>query len=480
VAAGSPALIHEGRTVTYGELARLARAFAGLLRAAGIEPGDRVAIALPNGADFVAAYFGTLRVGAIAVPVNILLRPGEIDERVAAVGASLIVTDPAHAGELDGVSRTNGIPSLVLGPSTIPDGAALDELAPRRESDPAVILFTSGTSGKSKGAILTHGSIRAAARNAAEALSFGPRDVVLGAAPFSHVLGQSTGLVATLESGGCVAIVPRFEPNETLALMVETGTTILLGVPTMCIALCEAGRTAVARPPLRIAHVGGAPLPVEVTREFERTFGADVYEGYGLTEVSGIATTYRAGQLRKEGSVGLPLGDSEVRIVSIDGVDAAPGEIGEVLFRGSSVISGYWGVPQDATDGWLATGDLGYLDSDGYLFLVDRLKEMIIRGGYNIYPREVEETLYGHPDVLAVAVVGIPHPSLGEEVVALVQPRPNSSLDPEQLREWARERLAAYKYPRHVVLVDRLPVGPTGKILKREIDRDALRRGLTF
>jgi long-chain acyl-CoA synthetase len=250
----------------------------------------------------------------------------------------------------------------------------------------------------------------------------------------------------------------------------------------MCIALCEAARSAAELPPVRIAHVGGAPVPIEVARDFEQTFGGEVYEGYGLTEMSGIATTYVAGQPRKPGSVGMALGETEMRIVAFDGRLLPANEPGEVQFRGPSVIPGYW---QDeaataealAVDGWLSTGDIGYVDEEGYLFLVDRKKDVIIRGGYNVYPREVEEVLYAHPDVLEAAVVGVPHPTLGEEVAALVVGRPGASPDPETLRAYTRERVAAYKYPRYVVLVDLLPKGPTGKILKREIDAQALLAG---
>jgi long-chain acyl-CoA synthetase len=225
---------------------------------------------------------------------------------------------------------------------------------------------------------------------------------------------------------------------------------------------------------VRIAHVGGTAVPVEVARDFERTFGGDVYEGYGLTELSGIATTYTVGQERKPGSVGMPLGGTDMRIHDPD-----ERGVGEVRFRGPSVIPGYWNdreATSEAIDakGWLATGDMGYVDEEGYLFLVDRKKELIIRGGYNVYPREVEEALYAHPDVLEAAVVGVPHETLGEEVAALVVRRPGTTLDVEALEAWARERVAAYKYPRRVVFVDELPKGPTGKILKRAIDRSAL------
>jgi long-chain acyl-CoA synthetase len=454
---GRPALLHDGRAIGYEELERRAGVVAALLRRRGVEPGDRVAIRLPNGPEFVAAWFGVLRAGAIAVPLNLLLAPPEVATRLDVSGASLTIDDQT---ELEG--DDDPLPAV-----------------PRHGDDPAVILFTSGTSGRAKGAVLTHASIRVSAAYAAEALRLRPGDVMLGAAPFSHVLGQSTGLISTFLGGGAVAVVPRFDGEATLQLMTETRTTILLGVPTMCIALCQAARSARELPPVRIAHVGGAPVPVEVARDFERTFGGEVYEGYGLTETSGVATTFSHGQVRKLGSVGTPLGETELRIASPDGAPLAAGETGEICFRGPSVIPGYWedtAATEAALspDGWFATGDVGYVDDDGYLYLVDRVKEMIIRGGYNVYPREVEEALYEHPDVLEAAVVGVPSPTLGEEVVALVVARPGARPGPDTIRDWARERVAAYKYPRHVVFVDELPKGPTGKILKREIDREAL------
>ena len=453
-----PALHHDDGSLTFGELAHRAAASAARLRELGVRPGDRVGLRLPNGPGFVAAWIGGLRLGAIMVPLSPLLAPREIDERMHTAGARLLL------------DREDALAA---------DAAPIHEIAERGDADPAVILFTSGTSGQAKGAILTHGGIHAAADAAATALGVGPEDVVLGAAPFSHVLGQSTGLVATLSAGASVAIVERFQAEETLRWMTEMRTTILLGVPTMCIALCEAARAAGPLPPIRIAHVGGAPVPFEVAGDFERTFGGEVYEGYGLTEMSGIATTYVAGQRRKPGSVGMPLGETELRIVASDGTVLLANEPGEVQFRGPSVIPGYWRddeATRDAIsqDGWLSTGDVGYVDDDGFLFLVDRKKDVIIRGGYNVYPREVEEVLYAHPDVLEVAVVGVSHATLGEEVAALVVGRAGSSPDPEALRAYARERVAAYKYPRHVVLVDTLPKGPTGKILKRAIDVDAL------
>jgi long-chain acyl-CoA synthetase len=451
-----PALHRVDGPVSFRELERCAGAAAARLRELGVEPGDRVGLKLQNGPEFAAAWFGALGLGAIVVPLNVLLAPREIDERMQASGARLLVDEPLE----DGLE---------------PEAAIAD----RGAEDPAVILFTSGTSGRAKGAVLTHGGIGFAARAAARALSLSPDDVVLGAAPFSHVLGQSTGLVATLSAGASVAVVERFEAEATLRWMTDTRTTILLGVPTMCIALCEEARGVAELPPVRIAHVGGAPVPLEVARDFEETFGGEVYEGYGLTELSGIATTYVRGQRRKPGSVGMPLEGTRMRIVGDDGAVLPANERGEVEFRGPSVIRRYW-EDEEATaaalsgDGWLRTGDVGYVDDDGYLFLVDRKRDMIVRGGYNVYPREVEEVFYEHPDVLEAAVIGLSHPTLGEEVAALVVGRVGASPDPNALRAYVKKRVAAYKYPRHVVVVESLPTGPTGKILKREIDVETL------
>jgi long-chain acyl-CoA synthetase len=448
-----PALLLDEAAVGYGELRALVSAAAAELETRGVGEGDRVAVLLPNGPAAVAALFATWSLGAVAVPLNVLLARPEIETRLELSGASLLIDDES------------------LGAA----GGAGPRPVDRAAGDAAVILFTSGTSGAPKGAVLTHGSLWAAADAAAGALSLGPEDVVLGAAPFSHVLGLSTGVLATLSRGAAIAVERRFDGEATLERMRRTGTTILLGVPTMCIALCQAARTADELPPVRIAHVGGAAVPNEVADDFERTFGGALVEGYGLTEMSGIATTYAAGDRRRPGSVGKPLAGTELRIADPDESGA-----GEVQLRGPSVVAGYWENPQASADaisaeGWLATGDVGRLDDDGYLYLVDRKKELVIRGGYNVYPREVEEALYAHPDVLEAAVVGVPDERLGEEVAAAVVLRPGAAVDAEALQAWAKERLAAYKYPRVIAFVDELPKGPTGKILKRAIDREALR-----
>jgi long-chain acyl-CoA synthetase len=445
------ALLFEGEQISYRELDRRAAVAAAALRAEGIEADDRVAIKLPNTPAYVAAYLGTLRLGAIPVPLNVLLAPPEIDARLQAAEPKTYVDRP--------------LPT---------DGDLHSEIVERNEDDPASLLFTSGTTGAPKGAILTHGSIRAATTFGADALGFTANDVMLGAAPFPHVLGQQV-IVCALLTGAAVSVLQRFEPEPALETMTSTRTTVMFGVPAMCIALCEAARSAEELPPLRIAHIGASAVPVDVARRFEDTFGAAIHEGYGLTEMSGLATTFAHGRRRKAGSVGRPSCGTEMRIANADEQG-----VGEVQFRGPSVIRGYWNDPEATAaaidgDGWLSTGDLGYLDEDGDLFLVDRKKELIIRGGYNVYPREVEEVLYEHPAVLEAAVVGVPHDSLGEDIAAIVVPRPGAELDPEELKAWTKERVAAYKYPRHVVLVAELPKSPTGKILKRSIDLGPLR-----
>jgi long-chain acyl-CoA synthetase len=477
------ALVHDGELVSYAELERRTESHAARLRDAAVAPGDAVALLLPNSPAAVAAYFAALRLGAVVVPLNPLLANAEIEPRLAGSSARLLVTEPEREAAVRETAERAGTGLLAVELSAKGTGAGAFECARVEGDDTAVILYTSGTTGGPKGAMLTHAGLRANAQACLEAFELTPADVLLGSAPFSHVFGMSFLQNAALLAQATVVLVRRFEPASALALMAETRTTVFGGVPTMFVALVEAAGDAAELPPLRLAHSGGAPLPVETLRAFEARFGCPVLEGYGLTEISGVATTHRVGAPQKAGSCGIPVPNTELRIVSLEGAPLPPREPGEVHLRGASVIHEYRIdgdlVPAVDADGWLATGDVGYVDEDGYLFLVDRTKDMIIRGGYNVYPREVEEALYAHPDVLEAAVVGVPHPTHGEEIVAVVVPRGGSDCDPEDVKEFVRERVAAYKYPRHVVVVDELPKGPSGKILKRDIDRDALTRSLT-
>jgi long-chain acyl-CoA synthetase len=472
-----PASLFDGDVVSYAELDARAARFAGLLRSRGARPGDRVGILLPNVPDYVAAYYGALRLGTIVVPLNALLRAGEVGQRLADAEARLLVAPPERHEELAPLSR---VAVELVDPAAAAAATPVSEVAPREPDETAIVLYTSGTTGGAKGAELTHGGMRWCAEYLARPLlRLTPEDVIFGSAPLTHVLGQTGIMNAAIVCGSAVALIPRFEPRAALELMAATGTTTLLGVPTMCIALLEAAESAPVVPRLRVLHSGGAPLAVETLRAFSERFGCTVLEGYGLTETSGGVAGHHFGQPYKPGSVGLPFAGVELRIAGA----ARPGEVGEVLVHGPGLTRGYWRNPEATAaaldaDGFLATGDMGYLDEDGYLYLVDRKKDTILRGGYNVYPREVEEALYAHPAVLEAAVVGVPDARLGEEVAALVVPRPGAAADPDEIAAFVRGRVAAYKYPRLVVLADELPRGPSGKILKREIDREELRRAL--
>jgi long-chain acyl-CoA synthetase len=472
--AARPALLLEDERIDYAALERGAAHFAGLLRDHGIGPGDRVGIMLPNGPPFVAAFHGALRLGAIVVPLNVLLKPPEVRQRVEHAGARVVVTGadvvPESATRLD--------------PEATDEAHPVEEIVDRDPADTAVILYTSGSTGDARGVELTHGGLRSQAGFlAGPVLGLTPNDVVLGAAPFAHVFGLTGVMNAPIAAGACIVLMPRFEAAAALELMAVSGTTVLLGVPTMCIALLQAAESTSLLPPLRVAHSGGASLAPEILRAFEGRFGCQVVEGYGMTETAGPVTTHRFGHLCKPASVGTPANGMEVRVVDGDGAEVGAGEIGEVLARGAAVTTGYWHNPSATADafreaGWLSTGDMGYVDEDGYLFLVDRKKDVIIRGGYSVYPRELEDVLYAHPGVLEAIVLGVPDSLLGEEVVALVVARPGADCDPDDVKRYVRERVAAYKYPRLVVLVEQLPRGPSGKILRREIDRAQLRRAL--
>ena len=349
------------------------------------------------------------------------------------------------------------------------------ELVERDRDEIAVLLYTSGTTGNAKGAELTHGGLRGAAEFlSGPILRLAEDDVVLGAAPLSHVFGLSGVMNPPLVTGACVALMPRFDAESALELMRRESARVFLGVPSMCIMMLRAAEaTGGEVPRLRVAHTGGAPLAPETFEAFSSLFGCQVLEGYGLTETAGGAVSHVYDQHCKPGSVGTPAPGVELRI---------DGDIGEVLLRGPNNFRGYWHNPAATSeaidaDGWFHTGDVGHVDEDGYLFLVDRMKDVILRGGYTVYPREVEDVLYEHPSVSEAVVVGVPDETLGEEVVALVVPR-GGDCDPDDVREFVKARVAAYKYPRLVVVLDELPRTPSGKILKREIDREPLRRAL--
>ncbi len=473
-----PAVRQGGGVLSYGDLAWAAGQIASLLGGEGVRPGDRVAVMLPNVTAFPVLAYGTLAAGAVVVPMNPLLRAREIEHYLGDSGARLMFAwEPAAAEAAMGAAET-GVRVI---PVTEPDAAALRTGEPppawadRNDDDDALILYTSGTTGTPKGAQLTHGNLRRNAELTARTLiRTGPDDVIMGCLPLFHSFGLTCGLNAAMVSGACLTLLPRFDPAAALEIIARDEVTVFEGVPTMYAAMLHhPAREQADLSSLRVCVSGGAAMPVEVLRGFEAAFGCMILEGYGLSETSPVASFNHPDRQRKPGSIGTPIEGVEMRLVDPDGKDVPPGGVGEIAIRGHNVMKGYWRRPEATAeaipDGWFRTGDLARADEDGYFFIVDRKKELIIRGGYNVYPREVEEALYEHPAVAEVAVVGIPHDSLGEEVGAAVALRPGASVTPEELQAFAKERVAAYKYPRRIWLVDDLPKGPTGKILRRSV-----------
>ena len=465
--------------LTYADLDRASGRLAGWLRDSGIRPGDRVGVMLPNVPDFAVAYYGALRAGAAIVPMNVLLKQREVAYALSDSGASLLVAWSAFTEAADAGTAEAGTRRLLLGPGDLDALTAgwrpLDEPVHREPDDTAVILYTSGTTGRPKGAELTHANLTRNADVARRLFAMDSGSVVLGALPLFHAFGQTCGLNASVASGATLTLLPRFEPGRALEVMARDRVTVLEGVPTMYAALLHhPDRERHDLSALRLCVSGGAALPAEVLRGFEAAFGCAVVEGYGLSETSPLASFNRTDRERKAGSIGTAVEGVEMKLVDEDGGDVPAGEVGEIVIRGHNVMKGYWRRP-DATaeaisaDGWFRTGDLARRDADGDFFIVDRRKDMIIRGGYNVYPREVEEILYQHPAVRECAVVGAPHTELGEEVGAAVVLRPGTEATAGELREFVRDQIAAYKYPRLVWFVDELPKTATGKILKRDI-----------
>ena len=454
---------------------------AGMLRERGIAPGDRVAMMLPNVPFFPPIYYAILRVGGIVVPLNVLLRRREIAYHLEDSGAKVLFAWQDFADEAAAAAQDVGAELIPVGLDFAQQAFAAEahrEVAPVAPDDTAVLLYTSGTTGQPKGAELTHANLLSNVETCVETLlEVDENDVVLGALPLFHSFGQTCAMNVAVATGALLTLIPRFEPAKALEIIARDRVTIFEGVPTMynaMLAVPEEARAGLDLSSLRLCVSGAAALPGDVLRTFDETFDCKILEGYGLSETSPVASFNHPDRPRKVGSIGTPIRGVEMRVVGDDGRPLPVGEVGEIVVRGENVMKGYWRRP-DATaatirDGWLHTGDMARVDEDGYFFIVDRKKDMIIRGGYNVYPREIEEVLYEHPAVAEAAVVGIPDRELGEEVGAAVALRPDADVTPEQLRDYVKERVAAYKYPRHVWFVDELPKGPTGKILKRAIE----------
>ncbi|MGB8405660.1 MAG: long-chain fatty acid--CoA ligase [Mycobacterium sp.] len=480
-----PALRCDDQTYTFDEFHRAAARMATLLERLGIEPGDRVGIMLPNTPAFAIVFYGVMYRGAVAVPMNPLLSAREIEFYLSNTDAKALFAtpsfaDPAHAG-----AGAAGAQCVLV------DDAALLELlagqteyaAPeqRADTDTAVVLHTSGTTGQPKGAELTHGGLVRNADVCVRTLFHGgPDDVIMGCLPLFHVFGLTCGLNSAVLAGATLTLIPRFDAAKALQVIERDRVTIFEGVPTMYSAMLAAAaelpddRVKAGAATLRLCASGGAAMPVQVIHDFENAFSCAILEGYGLSETSPVASFNHPDKPRKPGSVGTPVGGVEMRVVADDGTPVPQGEPGEIQIRGHNIMKGYWNLPEATAEainaeGWFASGDIGRIDEDGYYYIVDRKKVLIIRGGFNVYPREVEEVLYAHPDVAEAVVVGMPHESLGEEVGAAVALKPDAAVTVDELREFVKSQVAAYKYPRRIWFVDSLPKGPTGKLLRREI-----------
>jgi long-chain acyl-CoA synthetase len=484
------AVVDHAERITYRDLWQQSLAYAAGLRELGIGAGDTVAVLVPNGADFPRAYYGALAVGARIVPVHLLLTAEEMAYVLRDSGADLLV---AHSSQLETALAAAALTGVkVAGVGPMPPGvpgapprleevsasvAPLPTYVSREAEDVAVIFYTSGTTGEPKGALLTHlNLVMNATVNVFDANEVRVDDVVLACLPLFHTFGQTVGMNGTFRLGGTLILLARFTGEAAIDLMVKENVTIFHGVPTMYIGLLEAAAKADRLPALRLCVSGGASLPVAVLEKFNEAFHATIFEGYGLSETSPTATTNQPAFGTKPGTVGHPIWGVEVEIARpeiderIEFMDN--GELGEIVIRGHNVFKAYLNNPeataQAVVDGWFRTGDLGTKDDDGFITIVDRKKDMVIRGGFNVYPREVEEVLARHPAVLQVAVIGVPDPTHGEEICAVVVPDPGG-VTAEELIEWSREKLGKHKYPRQIRFADELPLGPSMKVLKREL-----------
>jgi long-chain acyl-CoA synthetase len=487
------------RAWTWAEFEALSSRIAHGLAARGVGRGDHVALACPNLPWFPFAYYAILKLGAVVVPINVLLKGPEIAYHLQdslakaflcfegtpdlALGEAgwagfkeagtcahfvAITIDPAAKSPFEGATTLG---ALMHG---MPDA-----FEPVRTSgeDTAVILYTSGTTGRPKGAELTHANVMHNAQGVQALTKQDARDVTLICLPLFHSFGQVVQMNTAVLCGATMVLMARFDPDAALGLMQKHAVTMFSGVPTMYIGLLNVPDAESRHDlkkiaaTLRIGISGGAAIPVEVIKQFEARFEVPILEGYGLSETSPVATFNHLEFPRIPGSVGQPLGGVEVRIVDPEGRTLPPDEVGEVAIRGHNIMKGYWRKP-DATaqairDGWFHSGDLGKRDAAGNVYIVDRLKDMVIRGGFNVYPRELEEVLMTHPAIAQVAVLGVPDATLGEEVKAVVVPKAGASITADALIAWCKERMAAYKYPRIVEVVAAMPMTATGKILKR-------------
>ncbi|WP_338819021.1 Long-chain-fatty-acid--CoA ligase [Moorella thermoacetica] len=471
-----PALIFQDRRVTYGELVEWIGAYAGMFQAMGVQPGERVTICAPNCPEFIYSYLGAIQAGAIVVPLNLMLTRDEIAYIVKDAGCSTLVIHRAIVERLNLVPQMAtalGLKHLVVLDETT---AARAKAAPpatmvaAKEEDICVFLYTSGTTGRPKGAMLSHRNFLADIKAMDAVSNLGPEDNFLCVLPMFHSFAWTTSVLLPLYLGSTITIKESFQPKDTLKTLSEGDITVFCGVPSIYAVLWRLAEEGQFKS-LKFAISGGAPLAAEIQRGFEAKFAFPLVEGYGLSEAAPVVCLNPLDGVRKPGSIGIPLPGMEVRLVDDDDREVPRGEVGELVVRGPNVMAGYYNHPEETAaalrGGWLHTGDLARQDEDGYFYIVDRKKDLIILGGFNVYPREVEEVLLTHPAVLEAAVVGVGDPVKGETVKAYVVLKEGESADRRQLQDFLKEHLALYKIPRLFEFVPELPKSPTGKVMKK-------------
>ncbi|KHT65428.1 acyl-CoA synthetase [Photobacterium gaetbulicola] len=494
------ALTCAGQKLSYSQLNVLANQVANGLKGLGLEAGDKVALSSPNLPYFPAIYYGILKAGCTVVPLNVLFKAREVAYHLEDSEAKAYLcfegTPEMPIGEMgrSGFTQASSCKHFIQIPTpghTVPahEGdihfaewvekqSTYCDVYPSAGDDTAVILYTSGTTGRPKGAELTHTNMLTNAMASQNLMRLSKLDTTLITLPLFHSFGQTVLMNASILSGSSMVLIPRFDPDAVLEALDAYQVTVFAGVPTMYIALlaaCEHHQSLIERlsEKLRLGISGGASMPVEIIKQFESRFNIPILEGYGLSETAPVATFNHVDAKRIPGSVGQPLCATAIKIIDLNGDDVPAGELGEICINSPSVMKGYYNRPEATeevlVDGWFRTGDIGRLDSNGYLYIVDRIKEMIVRGGYNVYPREVEEILMAHEAVAMVAVVGLPHAVHGEEIHAYVVLDNNHEADEQTLKAWCKAQLADYKYPRHVHFRAQLPMSATGKILKRKL-----------
>jgi long-chain acyl-CoA synthetase len=483
-----PVAVFTGGQLTYGELDELSDRLAAGLEGTGLRPGDVVAMQLPNIPQFLIAYFGILKAGCVVVPLNVMLKAPEVEFHLQDCGARILLTwegildEAAKGAAAAGVSEIYAVGHAGEYAGAVPFERLLAALTGRRvlaqrePTDTAVIIYTSGTTGRPKGAELTHIQLYMNADIPGRLFNVQSDDVVITVLPLFHVFGLSSIMNVCVRFGCTMSLIPRFDADVVLTAIQRDRATIFEGVPTMFVGLLShTGLDRYDISSLRVAISGGASIPAPVLDAFETRFGVVILEGYGMTETASTMTFNKSIDDRRAYSVGKPIWGTQTQVWGEDGKALPHGKdnVGEVVTRGLHVMKGYLNKPEATaeifTGDWLHTGDLGYLDEDGFLFIVGRKKELIIRGGYNVYPKEIEDVLHAHPAVAEAAVVGIPDERLGEEVMAVVTLRPGGSAQTTELIAYCQARLAAYKYPRVIEFRDELPKNTLGKILKGEL-----------